>query len=261
MTSSPCANRGRGRQLGAEPAWPRVRHSAAYANPPRTTTTRTRAARELPGEVREAAVALRGSGRCRGRAPHRGGHVRVVERQAVVGSFRRGLVGEPGPVEGAEQPVAGPVAGEHPPRPVPAVRGGGEPDQQDRARRGRRTRGRGEPSRCRHGTRPVSSWRRSRARPRAGDRPDTATTSAADRGERRGTPADGIAVSCPAVRLLLIVNPTASSMTPRRRLRDPARARVSPPPRGRRDDRPGPRHPAGSRRGPGGLRRRRRRRR
>src|SRR5262249_7494656 len=56
-------------------------------------------------------------------------------RQTVVATHRGRLVGVSGPVEGAEQPVAGPVTGEDAAGPVPTVRRRREPD--DEQARGR----------------------------------------------------------------------------------------------------------------------------
>jgi len=56
------------------------------------------------------------------------------EAQAVGGADRVRLVGEAAPVHGPEEPVARPVAGEHPPRAVPAVRGRGQPHDQQPGR-------------------------------------------------------------------------------------------------------------------------------
>src|SRR6185437_6867484 len=60
-----------------------------------------------------------------------GGDVGVEQCQAVVAADGGRLIGEPGAVEGRVEPVAGAVAGEHPPGAVGAVGGGGEADDQD----------------------------------------------------------------------------------------------------------------------------------
>ncbi len=64
----------------------------------------------------------------RRRAAHGGEHVGAAQLEAVVDGDAGGLVGQPGPPQGREEPVAGAVAGEDPSRPVAAVGGGGQTD-------------------------------------------------------------------------------------------------------------------------------------
>src|SRR5262245_61924685 len=64
-------------------------------------------------EIRQAIVALLGKRFVAWwRAADAGGDVGVDQAQAIVAVLARGLVGEAGAVEGAEEPVAGAVAGE-----------------------------------------------------------------------------------------------------------------------------------------------------
>ena len=67
----------------------------------------------------------------RRRAAHRGDDVGAAQREPVVARDRLRLVREPGAVQRREQEVARAVAGEDPARPVAAVRGGREPEDQD----------------------------------------------------------------------------------------------------------------------------------
>ena len=92
-------------------------------------------------------------------------------RRPSSGPHRGRLVGEPAPVERGEQPVAGAVAGEHPPGSVAAVGGRGQADDDDRRRRDRRSREPGGPSTPRPGTRPGGSRPPPPARPPAGAGP------------------------------------------------------------------------------------------
>ena len=87
--------------------------------------------RHLGGEVGQAGVPL-GRGRLVGgrSAPDDGGDVAVAQRQPVVRRHARRLVGVAGPVQGGEQPVARPVAGEHATGAVPPVGGRRQPDDQ-----------------------------------------------------------------------------------------------------------------------------------
>ena len=106
---------------------------------------------------------------------------------------RRRLVGQPGPVERAEQPVAGAVTGEHPPRSVPAVGGGSQARRRRSTRRGRRSRARAGPSTPRDGRRPGGSPPPPPARPPTGGRPGRPRSH--PRGVRRAVrPAPGLAV-------------------------------------------------------------------
>jgi hypothetical protein len=55
------------------------------------------------------------------RAAQGGGDVGAVEAEPIPGIHRRGLIGEPGLVERAKEPLSAPVSREHPPRPVTSV--------------------------------------------------------------------------------------------------------------------------------------------
>ncbi len=91
---------------------------------------------QLAVEIRRARRALR-RGRLVGRrrAVHGRGDVGAGQPQAVVPRRAGRLRGEARPVEGGEEPVTGPVPGEHPPGAVGAVRGGRQPDQHQRCLR------------------------------------------------------------------------------------------------------------------------------
>ncbi len=67
----------------------------------------------------------------RGRATDRGRDPGAGQLQPVVARDRFRPIGEAGPVQGAEEPDAGPVACELPPRPIRAVRSGREAEQQE----------------------------------------------------------------------------------------------------------------------------------
>src|SRR5437588_4602410 len=126
----------------AEP-WLRPRGGVAEGgDPPERPVPRERAQRndhtelgeraELPHEEREAAVALLG-GRAVpgwGAAVH-GAQVRPPEAEAVVHGRGRRPVREPGPVQRREQEVPRTIAREDPPRPVAAVCGRREPEDED----------------------------------------------------------------------------------------------------------------------------------
>ena len=88
--------------------------------------------RQLALQERPARVALlrRGLVARRG-AADRGDDVGAVQPQPVVAPRARRLVGQPGPVQRAVEPVARAVAGEHPPGPVGAVGRRGQADQDD----------------------------------------------------------------------------------------------------------------------------------
>ena len=130
------------RRTGAQvdTAAPQQLQPGVEANPAeRHDHAHVRERRRLGLEMREAAGDLLARRLVvRGRAPHRRGDVGVVERQPVVDALRRGNVREAGAVERPHQEVAGAeraIAGENPARPVGAVRGGREAeDQQSRVR-------------------------------------------------------------------------------------------------------------------------------
>ena len=88
--------------------------------------------RQLPFEVRLAGVTLFG-GRLVGRrcATHGGGNVGVEEFQPVVPRHAGGLIREARAMQRGEQPIAAAIASEHAAGPVPAMRRGREPDDQD----------------------------------------------------------------------------------------------------------------------------------
>src|SRR5207245_8215594 len=87
---------------------------------------------ELLEEVRLAARELLRRWLVGGRrAAERGGDVRAAEPEAVVPMSRGRAVGEARVVKGVEEPVAAPVAREHPARAVPAVRRGRKPDEEE----------------------------------------------------------------------------------------------------------------------------------
>src|SRR5206468_1783577 len=67
----------------------------------------------------------------RGRAPHGGGDEAVGEPEPVVAVEAGGLVGVAGAVEGGEQPLARPVAGEDPPGAVAAVGRRRQPEDEE----------------------------------------------------------------------------------------------------------------------------------
>lgn len=87
---------------------------------------------ELSDEIRQAPVSLLGSRLVRRRrAPHGGRDIGVAQLQPVVAANRCLLVGVPGSVQRAEQPVAGTVTGEDPAGSVPAVCRRGQSDDQE----------------------------------------------------------------------------------------------------------------------------------
>src|SRR5439155_19938243 len=87
--------------------------------------------RQLAREVRHAVVALLRRGLVRGRcAADDGRDVGTREPEAVVAALARGLVGEAGAMERAEDPVARAIARGDAPGAVPAVGGGREPDEE-----------------------------------------------------------------------------------------------------------------------------------
>ena len=87
---------------------------------------------QLALQVGQAVVALLG-GRLVGRrrAADDGGDVGVAQPQPVAAPLGLGLVGEAGPVQRRVEPLAGAVAGEHPPGPVGAVGGRRQADDRD----------------------------------------------------------------------------------------------------------------------------------
>src|SRR5579875_2332545 len=87
---------------------------------------------ELAHQVGQAVVPLGGRRAVGGRGAADGrGDVAAVQTQAVITPHRLGLVGQAGPVQRAEQPVARTVAGEDPPSPIAAVGGGSQPEDED----------------------------------------------------------------------------------------------------------------------------------
>ncbi len=122
----------------------RGRTSGAAARRARRRPPRSRTRRGRPPRARSAS---RASSRCRygrqrialrrrrlvGRrgALHRRRHPRAAQGQAVVDRHRRRLVGEAGAVHRPVEPVAGAVAGEHPPGAVGAVGRRRQPEHQD----------------------------------------------------------------------------------------------------------------------------------
>ena len=120
-----------------------------------------------------------------------GDDANAVQPQAVARGDRGRPAGEAGAVQGGEEPVAGPVAGEHPAGAVRAVCGRGETDDED-PRPGHRTSRPVGPSRAGRRTRPAGrSWRRPRATARAAGTPGTPRPARRppDGGRRRRQPA------------------------------------------------------------------------
>jgi rubrerythrin len=107
--------------------------SAQYAVPGERAQGNDRAAPlqqcQLSLQIGEAVVALGG---CRlvggGRTAHDRGYVGVAEAQPVAAILGLGPVRVPGPVQGCVEPIAGAVAGEHPPGAVGAVGGWCQPN-------------------------------------------------------------------------------------------------------------------------------------
>src|SRR5690625_3039738 len=64
----------------------------------------------------------------RRRAVHGRDHAHVLKFQPIGGVHARGLIREPGPVQGRKNPVPGRIAGKLAPRPIPAVGRGSQPD-------------------------------------------------------------------------------------------------------------------------------------
>ena len=125
-TSTPWPNFGRGRTAEARDTAPGRRTRRG-----RRTPARRRAAR-APAEVRphasrSSSVGLLAGGAQRTAAVMYASTSRSRRRRAR----RRRLVREARAVHGAEQPVTRAVAGEHPTRAVPAVRGGRQADDHD----------------------------------------------------------------------------------------------------------------------------------
>src|SRR5438874_9692736 len=92
--------------------------------------------RHLPVQPGAAAHQLVGHRLVRRRsAAARGGDEHVPEREPVVAAHAGRLIGEAGPVQRRIEEVAAAIAGDHPPRPVAAVRRRREPDdEQPRSR-------------------------------------------------------------------------------------------------------------------------------
>ena len=87
---------------------------------------------QLAVEIRCAPVAFIGERRVGGRcAPHGGRDVGAAQLEAIVGADRHRLVRKPDAVEGGEEEVAAPVAGEDASRPVAAVLRRREAEEQD----------------------------------------------------------------------------------------------------------------------------------
>jgi len=173
---------------------------------------------ELAGHERRAAVPL-----CRRRAvgrrcaAHRGTHVRVGQRQPVVPVSRLCLICEPGAKERPVEPLAGAITGEHAPGPVRAVRGRCQTDHDDAGVRVSETWDRptpvllvtvGRSSLPRDLLTPRNESRaRSTARDLVAEACKAGTTASAHPGDATLSP----------VRVLLIVNAIASSVTAQKR--------------------------------------------
>src|SRR5262249_3469407 len=145
--------------------------------------------------------------------PHRGGDGEVAEHEPVVGRYGSGLVGEAGAEQRRVEEVARPVAREDPTRAVGTVRRGREPGHEN-PRLGIAEAG--------HRTTPVRAVAECSALLR-GDllapRDETGARAAGDdlavEGAQRGRTRHAVRVDFAAVRVLLVVNPAASSVTPR----------------------------------------------
>ena len=184
--------------------------------------THTSKERELADEVRQATVALGGRRLVRrGCAAYGCGDVGISELQAVVGRDRHWLVGKAEPVERAEEPVAGTVAGEHPAGAVAAVRRGREPDDEHAGVRIAEAGYRAAPVvvTAERGPLLVGDLLAPLDEPRAGAAVDDLVGQRrecvrVDRVGHRGI----VRVSFAAVLLRLVVNPIASSVTSHARM-------------------------------------------
>ena len=156
-TSTPCPNAGRGRGSGV------ARPPPAPATAPSSRSRRARRPPAAGAQQRELADQPR-RGRCRARSGVgllAGGAQRTAATirtsMQLLARRRRGcrrrLVGQPGPVQRGEEPVAAAVAGEDPAGAVAAVRGRRQPDDGDPRRRPAPARAPAGPSTSRRRTR------------------------------------------------------------------------------------------------------------
>ena len=108
-----------------------TRSVASQANDPSATITRSDSSRPI-SRTRYGRQLSRSRSRLVGRrsAPHRGRDVAPAQTQPVVARHRCRLVGEAGPVERPEQPVARAVAREDPPRAVSPMGRRRKPDHE-----------------------------------------------------------------------------------------------------------------------------------
>ncbi len=176
---------------------------------------------ELPLEIGQAAVALDGRGPVRRRrTAHRRGDVGVAQLQAVSDGGRGRLVGEAGPEHGREQPVAGTITREDPAGAVGAVGRGREARDQDPGPRVAEPGYRAAPVRVRAERRPLlprhllAPLDQTRARPAL----DDLGAERPERGSGVTWHRPMLRVGFAAVRVLLLVNPAASSVTTRARV-------------------------------------------
>lgn len=173
---------------------------------------------ELPDHERAAPVALLGRRAIgRRRATDRGGDVGVGEHEPVFPVGRGRLVREPGAKQRPVEPISRPVAGEHPPGPIRPVGGRREPDQHDSGGGISEPRDRSAPILL------VAVGRASFARDLLTPRDEPGARGAVrdllrqcvELGHAGGVHLGDATLS--AVRVLLIVNAIASSVTPQKR--------------------------------------------
>ena len=245
-----------GRSAGAAgsstPASRSADHSASYPNAPSVTITLTRSSsassRSRYGRQRSRSS---GVGLFAGGAPHRRGDVGVAQLEPVVARDGGGLVRVPDSVQRRVEPVARTVAREHPPGPVGAVRGRRQADDEQPGAGVAEARHRAPPVLL------VAERGALRARdllaPRDESRAGAASVISAF---SRARESEGMPLACLVVRVLLIVNTTASSVTARKRVVI-QKALGGSRPRDDGDVAPGPRRPARPGRGPPGRRGRR----
>ena len=258
-----CEPRAPGGQRGSQRGCPQGRpHRLVAERAQRDDHTNPVEQLELAAQERRALVAL-GRSRLvrRRRAPNRCSDVRVAQHQPVVDADRRRLVREAAPEHRREQEVARTVAREHAPGAIAAVRRGREADDQHAGARIAETRHRPGPVGLVAKRRPLLARDRfapfDEARARA-----TARDLACERVEIAGTRLDHESDPTATgrypprpMRVLLLVNSTASSVTPEKARRHSQDPRVAPRRGGRGDVAPRTRDAARARRSRRRLRR------
>ena len=266
VIASARAPRGRARSAAGAPGARRRAPARAQRRPHRLVAER--AERDDHAHAGRAARARgRGTARTRRARPAsacspaaRSAPRRRRTRRAARGRRRRatdvGWFAKPHAVQRREQEVARAVAGEHAAGAVAAVRGRREPDDQHPGAAGRRSRAPAGPSTsssrndARFSRATCSRHATSRGHARHAD--DLGARARRDRvrgaGHECGCLRRADRYPPRPMRVLLLVNATASSVTPRKRVHDPQDARGAARRRGRGDVAPRARDPARARR-------------